>query len=151
MKFVHKQTTLFDCLKHTLYYHSHYENRPIQIYRKIHLQKLENFQIKTSHIFHIFARKHRLWVLVRTASASTEAVLTSTNNVCLRAKLRKIMYTPVNPSFTVKNWGLRGSKLHGQVSLMMPIFITLKVFFFFETARYFSDLQGLQGPWMGKM
>ena len=26
---------------------THYENTPIQIYRKIHLQKTENFQIKT--------------------------------------------------------------------------------------------------------
>ena len=40
---------------------THYENTPIQICRKFHLQKLEKFQIKTSHIFHIFARKHRLW------------------------------------------------------------------------------------------
>ena len=34
----------------------HYENTPIQIYRKIHLQKTENFQIKTSDIFHISAQ-----------------------------------------------------------------------------------------------
>ena len=31
----------------------HYENTPIQIYRKFHLQKTENFQIKISAIFHI--------------------------------------------------------------------------------------------------
>ena len=30
----------------------HYENTPIQIYRKFHLQKTENFQIKNSDIFH---------------------------------------------------------------------------------------------------
>ena len=35
---------------------SHYENTPIQIYRKIHLQKIENFQIKTL-IFFIFLLK----------------------------------------------------------------------------------------------
>ena len=46
----------------------HYENTPIQIHRKFHLKKTENFQIKNSDIFHIFAQKHRLWVLVRTAS-----------------------------------------------------------------------------------
>ena len=34
----------------------HYENMPIQIYRKFHLQKLENFQIKNSDIFHISAQ-----------------------------------------------------------------------------------------------
>ena len=30
-----------------------------------------------------------------------EAVLTSTHNLCFWAILRKIMYTPVNPSFTI--------------------------------------------------
>ena len=34
----------------------HYENTPIQIYRKFHLQKTENFQIKKSDIFHISAQ-----------------------------------------------------------------------------------------------
>ena len=34
----------------------HYENTPIQIYRKFHLQKTENFQIKISDIFHISAQ-----------------------------------------------------------------------------------------------
>ena len=29
----------------------HYENKPIQIYRKFHPQKTENFQIKNSDIF----------------------------------------------------------------------------------------------------
>ena len=31
----------------------------------------------------------------------TEAVLTSTHNLCFRAKIRKKMYTPVNPSFSI--------------------------------------------------
>ena len=34
----------------------HYENMPIQIYRKFHLQKLKNVQIKNSDIFHISAQ-----------------------------------------------------------------------------------------------
>ena len=34
----------------------HYENTPIQIYRKFHLQKLKKFQIKNSDIFHISAQ-----------------------------------------------------------------------------------------------
>ena len=34
----------------------YYENTPIQIYRKFHLQKLKNFQIKNSNIFHISAQ-----------------------------------------------------------------------------------------------
>ena len=34
----------------------HYENTPIQIYRKFHLQKTENFWMKYSDIFHISAQ-----------------------------------------------------------------------------------------------
>ena len=34
----------------------HYENMPIQIYRKFHLQKPKNIQIKNSDIFHISAQ-----------------------------------------------------------------------------------------------
>ena len=34
----------------------HYENTPIQIYGKFHLQKTEFFQIKNSDIFHIAAQ-----------------------------------------------------------------------------------------------
>ena len=28
------------------------------------------------------------------------------------------MYTVVNPSFTMQEWGVRGSSLHGHVSMM---------------------------------
>ena len=34
----------------------HYENMPIQKYRKFYNQKRENFQIKNSDIFHISAQ-----------------------------------------------------------------------------------------------
>ena len=34
----------------------HYENTPIQIYRKFHLQKLKIFRYKNSDIFHISAQ-----------------------------------------------------------------------------------------------
>ena len=30
-------------------------------------------------------------------------------------EIRKIMYTPVNPSFTIQKWGLKGSKLYRHV------------------------------------
>ena len=42
---------------------------PIQIYREFYHQKNVNFQINNSDIFQISAPKHRLWVLVRTASS----------------------------------------------------------------------------------
>ena len=38
-------------------------------------------------------------------------VVTSTYNLCFRAEIRKIKYTPINPSFTMYKWGPRGSKL----------------------------------------
>ena len=41
----------------------HYENTPIQIYRKFHLPKLKKNQIKNSDVL------SRLWILVRIASA----------------------------------------------------------------------------------
>ena len=34
----------------------HYENTPIQIYRKFHLQITENFQMKNSDLFRISAQ-----------------------------------------------------------------------------------------------
>ena len=73
--------------------------------------KNENFQMKNSGSFHISisAQKHWLWVLVRTASAG--AVLMYTHNLCFWAEIRKLMYSPVNPCFTVLKWGLMGSKL----------------------------------------
>ena len=36
--------------------HSHYENRPIQLYWEFYHQKNENFQMKISNIFHISAQ-----------------------------------------------------------------------------------------------
>ena len=36
------------------------------------------------------------------------------------AEITKIMYAPVNPSFTIQKWGLRGSKLYRYVFLMVP-------------------------------
>ena len=35
-----------------------------------------------------------------------EAVLTSTHSICFRAKIRKKMYTPVHPSFTIYKSGV---------------------------------------------
>ena len=67
----------------------HYENTPIQIYRKFQLQKLKKKKKKSdknSNIFHTSAQnidcgyeypKSMFW-----------------------AEIRKIIYTPVNPSFT---------------------------------------------------
>ena len=45
---------------------------------------------------------------------------TSTYNLCLIAKVKKIMYTPVNPSFTIYKSGVRvGINYMGVLSLIM--------------------------------
>ena len=67
----------------------HYENTPIQIYRKFHLQKLKNFGLKTLIVF-IFLLKsidcgYSLEPPRRGDSNEytiAEAVLTSTDNLC---------------------------------------------------------------------
>ena len=80
---------------------------------KILPEKKRNFLDKTSDIFHISVQKHRLWVLVRIALA----VLLSTHNLYFFSKnKKKIMYIPVNPSLTIKKWGLRGKNHIGMFS-----------------------------------
>ena len=76
----------------------HYENTLIPIYRKFHLQKTENFQIKNSDIFHISAQnidcKYSLEPPRRGGSNEYPQFM-------FWAEIRKIMYTPVNPNFTI--------------------------------------------------
>ena len=35
------------------------------------------------------------------------------------------MYTPVNPSFTIHKWGVRGSSLHGHVFVMINFIVKI--------------------------
>ena len=59
----------------------HYENTPIQMYTKFQLKKkTEKFQIKNSDIFHISAQNIDCGYPLSNLS---EAVLTSTHNLCL--------------------------------------------------------------------
>ena len=65
--------------------------------------------MKKNVIFFLFLLKT---LIVGTRSNRLkEAVLTSTHNLCFRSKIRN-MYTPVNPSFTLLKWGVRGCTLH---------------------------------------
>ena len=61
---------------------------------KISPPKTESFQRKILIFFSYYCSKHKWWV-------TAEAVLTSTHNLCFWAEKRTIMYTPVNPSFTI--------------------------------------------------
>ena len=63
--------------------------------------KNENFQKKNSDIFHISAQNIDCGYTLEPPRRLGEAVLTSTHNLCFWAEIRKIMYTPVDPSFTI--------------------------------------------------
>ena len=76
----------------------HYENTPIQIYWKFYNQKRENFPIKNSDIFQISAQNID-------CGYSLEPPRRGGSNEYPQsmfwAEIRIIMYTPVNPSFTI--------------------------------------------------
>ena len=78
---------------------AHYENTPIQIYWKIyHQKKNENFQIKILIFFHISVQNidygYSLEPPRRGGSNEYPQSM-------LWAEIWKLMYTPVNPSFTI--------------------------------------------------
>ena len=83
---------------------SHYENTPIQIYRKFYLQKLKIFRIKkkkkkkkekkNADIFQISAQNIDCGYSLEPPNEYPQFMLSSTN-------IKKIMYIPVNPSFTI--------------------------------------------------
>ena len=77
---------------------------------------------KKSVIFLIFAK-----------NIDRGAVLLSTHNLCFRAKIRK-KYTLVNPSFNIQKWGVRGSTIHGHVSMMTIMENINKTGLFFPTS-----------------
>ena len=78
--------------------YKHYENKPIQVYWKFYNQKIENFQIKIL-IFFLFLLKNI------DCGYSLEPPRQGGSNEYPQsmfwAEIRKIMYTPVNPSFTI--------------------------------------------------
>ena len=83
--------------------------------------KMNDFYLKKRDIFVlIFAQNIDCGYTL--GGSNTEAVLTSTYNLCSRAKIRKkyaqVNHSPVNSSFTILKWGVRGSSLHGHVCMM---------------------------------
>ena len=76
----------------------HYENMPIQIYWKFYRHKNENCQMKNYDFFHISAQN-------LDCGYSLEPPRRGGSNEYPQsmfwAEIRKIMYTPVNPSFTI--------------------------------------------------
>ena len=76
----------------------HYENTPIQIYWTFYNQKRENFQIKNSDIFHITAQNIDCWYSLEPPHRGCSNEYPQSMGF---SKIRKIMYTPVNHSFTI--------------------------------------------------
>ena len=74
------------------------KHTPLQIYWKFHHQKTQDFSDKNSDIFHISAQNidcgYSLEPPRRGGSNGYPQSL-------FWAEIRKIMYTPVNPSFTI--------------------------------------------------
>ena len=83
---------------------------------KISSTKNENFQIKISDIFHVSAQNIDCGYSLEPPRRGGSNEYSQS---MFRAEIRKIMYTPVYPSFTIKEWGLRGSKLYRHVFVMV--------------------------------
>ena len=77
---------------------THYENTPIQLYWKFYNQKRENFQIKNFDIFRISAQNIDCGYLLEPPRPGGSNEYPQS---LFWAEIRKIMYTPVNPSFTI--------------------------------------------------
>ena len=83
----------FDFVEVSERYHKHYANMPIQYAAIFKCCNNDNFPMKNDNNFLIFAQN--------IDRGYSEAVLTSTHDLCFKAKIRKKKYTPVNPSFTM--------------------------------------------------
>ena len=81
------------------------------IHRDFLALKIENFQLKIFHIFLIFAQNIDCGY---TLEPHVKAVLTSTHNLCFRAKIRKIgipLHTPVLLYKSGVQWGIHYTDL----------------------------------------
>ena len=75
-------------------------NKPTVQYSAIFKNcKNDNFQKKNCDFLLIFAQNIDCGYTLEPPQC--EAFLTSTHNLCFGAKIRKKLYTPVNPSFTI--------------------------------------------------
>ena len=93
----------------------HYENTPIQIYRKFHLQKPKFFRKKNSWYFSYFCSKHRLWVFVRTCGYSLEPPRRGGSNEypqsMFLSRNKKNNVYPCKPQFYYIKVGFKGVKI----------------------------------------
>ena len=93
------QTTFAVC------FFKYYENTPIQIHWEFYHQKNENFQIKKSDIFHVFAQNiDCLYSLEPPRRGGSNEYPQST----FRAKNKKINVYPCKPQFYYIKVGFKG-------------------------------------------
>ena len=94
----HDSRERFKSIMDILFIFYHFENMPIWIYSKFYHQKQWKISDKNSSIFYIFAQNID-------CGYSLEPPRWGGSNECpqsiFRAEIRKIVYTPVNPSFTI--------------------------------------------------
>ena len=93
----------------------HYENMPFQIYWKFYHLKKWKFSDKKFWYFSCFCLKHRLWVLVRTASTRR---FSRVPTIYALSKNKKKNIYPCKPQSYYIKVGLRGSKLYRYVFVM---------------------------------
>ena len=86
----------------------HYENTPIQIHRKFHLPKTENFQVKTSDIFRISAQNIDCGYSLEPPrrGGSNEY-----HNLCFLSRNKKKNVYPCKPQFYYIKVGFKGVKI----------------------------------------
>ena len=84
---------------------THYANMSVQYTAIFHGCKNDYFQMKKCDNFLIFAQNIDCWYTIKT------------HNLYFVAKIRKKCKTPVNPSFTILKWDVRGYSLHGLVCI----------------------------------
>ena len=85
------------------------------IYCDISRLKNDTFLVKNCDIFLIFAQNIDCGYMLEPPQwgGSNEY-----SQSMFKSKYKTIMRTPVNPSFTIYKWGVRGSSLHGHVFVM---------------------------------
>ena len=84
--------------------------------------KNENFQIKNSDRFYISTENIACGYSLEPARRGSS---NEYHNLCFCVEIRNIMFTLVNPSFTIQKWGLRGSKLYRYVFVMVYMYLDI--------------------------
>ena len=85
------------CRKKHTRQRAHYENMPIQINWKFYHKKKKKKSHKNTYIFHISTQNIDCEYSLERRGGSNEY----THNLWFWAEIRKIIYTPVNPSFAI--------------------------------------------------